>query len=164
MQRLSLLELHAVEYLRLECLDVFSQELLQCLAVGLFNIEGALADIGDKFEDIFEVHDDVAFLVPGFHEVGDNLCLKLAIVEGILLLKEVLGLIQEQIELLTILLNHLILVTLINLNPLVLDISDQLLQATQILAQAQKLDQIFELISYWEHFLGQLLAYLDEDV
>ena len=47
MQGFSLLELHAVEYLRLEFLDLLPQEFLQCLAVGLFNVEGALADIRD---------------------------------------------------------------------------------------------------------------------
>ena len=106
MQGFSLLELHAVEYLGLEFLDLLPQEFLQCLAVGLLNVEGTLADIRDQFEDILEFHDDVALLLPGLHEVGHDLLLQLAVVEGILLLEEVLGLVKKQVELLTILLYH----------------------------------------------------------
>lgn len=127
MHRLSLLELHVVEYLRLELLYVVPEEFLEGLAVGLFNIEGALADIGDQLEDIFEFHDNITFFLPDFHEIGHNLLLKLTIMEGILLLKEVLKLIQKQVKLLAIFFNHLILITLIDLYPFVLDIPDQLL-------------------------------------
>ena len=67
--------------------------------------------------------------------------LQLVVVVSGLLIKEIFVLIQQQIELLIVLINHLSLVLVVDFDPFVFQISDNLLRFAQIVAQAQELDE-----------------------
>ena len=79
----------------------------------------------------------------------------------ILLIKEIFVLIQEQVKLLIILIDHLSFVVVVDFYAFILEVADDLLTSAEVVTQTQELNQILELVFDWKHLLGEVVNYLD---
>ena len=90
--------------------------------------------------------------------------LKLVVVESEFLIKEIFVFVKKKILFLIIFLDHLSFIAFVNFYSLVFQISYDFLSFADIVAETQKLYEVFELIFYWENLLSECLDYFDEDV
>ena len=87
--------------------------------------------------------------------------LYLTVVIVVLLIKEIFVLIQEQVKLLIILIDHLSFVVVVDFYAFILEVADDLLTSAEVVTQTQELNQILELVLDWKHLLGEVVYYFD---